>query len=116
MVSDPIAQASLITLRSDVDRQVADAFSRLPDVGVIRDAPESAVVVAGQAFPVEAGDIETSELAGLLDRERSDGRLILMIKAVLDDATAARREDFDIGFVDAAGLGWRLGQTLSKRV
>jgi hypothetical protein len=45
--------------RSDVDRRVADAFSRLRDVDVIRDAPESAVVVAGQAFPVEAGVLET---------------------------------------------------------
>jgi hypothetical protein len=85
-----------------VDRQVADAFSRLPDVDVIRDAPESAVVVAGQAFPVKAGVIETRELAGLLNRKRSVGRRILMIKAVLDDATAARLEDADIGFVDAA--------------
>jgi hypothetical protein len=116
MVSDSIAQASLITLRSDVDRQVADAFSRLPDVDVIRDAPESAVVVAGHAFPVEAGVIETRELTGLLDRERSDSRRILMIKAVLDDATAARLEDADIGFVDAAGRAWLPGQTLTKRV
>jgi IclR helix-turn-helix domain len=116
MISDAIVQASLITLRSDVDRQVADAFSRLPDVDVIRDAPESAVVVAGQAFPVEVGVIETRELAGLLDRERSGGRRILMIKAVLDDATAARLEDADIGFVDAAGRAWLPGQTLTKRV
>jgi len=115
MVSDTIAQASLITLRSDVDRQVADAFSRLPDVDVILDAPESAVVVPGQAFPVEAGVIETRELTGLLDRERSDGRRILMIKAVLDDATAARLEDADIGFVDAAGRAWLPGRTLTKR-
>ncbi len=116
MISDAIAQASLITLRSDVDRQVADAFSRLPGVDVIRDAPESAVVVAGQAFPVEPGVIEIGELAGLLDRERSDGRRILLIKAVLDDATAARLEDADIGFVDATGRAWLPGQTLTRRV
>jgi hypothetical protein len=116
MIADAIAQASLVTLRSDVDRQVADAFSRLPDVDVIRDAPESAVVVAGQAFPVKAGVIETRELAGLLDRKRSDDRRILMIKAVLDDATAARLEDADIGFVDAAGRAWLPGQALTKRV
>jgi hypothetical protein len=116
MIADAIAQASLVTLRSDVDRQVADAFSRLPDVDVIRDAPESAVVVAGQAFPVKAGVIETRELAGLLNRKRSVGRRILMIKAVLDDATAARLEDAGIGFVDAAGRAWLPGQALTKRV
>ncbi len=116
MIAGAIAQASLVTLRSDVDRQVADAFSRLPDVDVIRDAPESAVVVAGQAFPVKAGVIETRELAGLLDRKRSVGRRILMIRAVLDDATAARLEDADIGFVDAAGRAWLPGQALTKRV
>jgi hypothetical protein len=116
MISDAIAQAALITLRSDVDPQVADAFSRLPDVDVIRDAPESAVVIAGQAFPVEVGITESRELAGLLERERSDGRRMLMIKAVLDDATAARLEDADIGFVDAAGRAWLPGQTLTKRV
>jgi hypothetical protein len=98
-----------------VDSRVADAFSHLPDVDVIRDAPESAVVIAGEAFPVEAGVIESGELDGLLDRERSDGRRMVMINAVLDDATAARLEDADIGFVDAAGRAWIPGQTLSKR-
>lgn len=111
-----IAQTALITLRSDVDPQLADAFGRLPDVDVIRNAPESAVVIAGQAFPVETGVIESRELAGLLDRERSHGRRILMINAVLDDATAARLEDAEIGFVDAAGRAWLPGQTLTKRV
>jgi hypothetical protein len=116
MNSNAIAQAALVTLRSDVDSRVADALSRLPDVDVIRDAPESAVVIAGQAFPVEAGVIESGELAGLLDRERGDGRRMLMINAVLDDATAARLEDADIGFVDATGRAWLPGQTLTKRV
>jgi IclR helix-turn-helix domain len=116
MRSNTIAQAALITLRSGVDPRVADAFSRLPDVDVIRDAPESAVVIAGQAFPVEAGVIENGELTGLLERERSDGRRMAMINAVLDDATAARLEDADIGFVDAAGRAWLPGQTLTKRV
>ena len=111
-----IAQATLLTLRPDVDPQVADAFDRIPDVNVIRDAPESAVVIAGQAFPVEARVIESRELAGLLERERGDGRRVLMIKAVLDDATAARLEDADIGFVDVAGRAWLPGQTLTKRV
>ncbi len=116
MTSNAIAQTALITLRADVDPQIADAFSRLPNVDVIRDAPESAVVIAGQAFPVEAGIIENRELAGLLEHERSDSRRMLMIKAVLDDATAARLEDADIGFVDAAGRAWLPGQTLTKRV
>jgi hypothetical protein len=116
MRSNAIAQTALITLRSDVDPQIADAFSRLPDVDVIRGAPESAVVIAGQAFPVEAGVIENRELAGLLEHERSDSRRMLMVKAVLDDATAARLEDADVGFVDAAGRAWLPGQTLTKRV
>ncbi len=113
---DAISQTTLITLRSDVDPQIGDALGRLPDVEVIRGAPESAVVIAGQAFPVEAGVIESTELAELLDHERSDGRRILVIKAVLDDATAARLEDADIGFVDAASRAWLPGQTLTKRV
>jgi IclR helix-turn-helix domain len=116
MLVNAIAQTALITLRSDVDLQVADALGRLPDVDVVRDAPESAVVIAGQAFPVEAGVVESRELAGLLEREKSDGRRMLMIKAVLDDATAARLEDADIGFVDATGRAWLPGQTLTKRV
>lgn len=116
MTPNTIAQATLITLRSDVDSRVADAFSRLPDVNVIRDAPESAVVVAGQAFPVEAAVIDNGELAGLLDREGSEGRRVLMINAVLDDATAARLEDAGISFVDATGRAWLPGQALTKRV
>lgn len=106
----------MITLRSDVDPQVADAFGRLPGVNVVPDAPESAVVIAGQAFPVETGVVESRELAGLLEREKSDGRRMLMIKAVLDDATAARLEDAGVGFVDATGRTWLPGQTLTKRV
>src|ERR1700677_4977010 len=116
MASNAIAQTALITLRPDVDPQVADAFDRIPDVNVIRDAPESAVVVAAQAFPVEAGVIDSRELTELLDRERSDGRRMLMIRAVLDDATAARLQDADIGFVDGAGRAWLPGRTLTKRV
>ncbi len=115
-MSNAIAQTALITLRSDVDPQVADVFSRLPDVNVVRNAPESAVVVAGRAFAVEAGVIENRELTGLLDGEKGDGGRLLMIKAVLDDATAARLEDADIGFVDATGRAWLPGQTLTKRV
>jgi hypothetical protein len=116
MLVNAIAQTALITLRSDVDPQVADALGRLPDVDVVRDAPESAMVIAGQAFPVEAAVIENQELTGLLEGERADGRRLLMIKAVLDDATAARLEDADIGFVDATGRAWLPGQTLTKRV
>jgi hypothetical protein len=115
-MSNAIAQTALITLRSDVDPQVADVFSRLPDVNVVRNAPESAVVVAGRVFAVEAGVIENRELTGLLDGEKGDGGRLLMIKAVLDDATAARLEDADIGFVDATGRAWLPGQTLTKRV
>jgi IclR-like helix-turn-helix domain-containing protein len=111
-----IAQTALIALRPDVDSQVVDAFGRLPDVDVVSNAPESAVVIAGQAFPVEVGVVENRELAGLLDGERVDGRRLLMIKAILDDATAARLEDADIGFVDAAGRAWLPGQSLTKRV
>lgn len=95
---------------------MADAFGRLPGVDVVHDAPESAVVIAGQAFPVEADVVESRELAGLLEREKSDGRRMLMINAVLDDAMAARLEDAGIGFVDATGRAWLPGQTLTKRV
>lgn len=116
MLPDAIAQTALITLRSDVDSRIGDSLSRLSGVEVIRGAPESAVVIAGQAFPVEVGTVESAELAELLDRETEDVRRIVVIKAVLDDATAARLEDADIGFVDAAGRAWLPGQTLSKRV
>ncbi len=112
---DSVAQTTIITLRSDVDPRVGDALSRLPDVEVIRDAPESAVVVAGEAFPVGAEVVESTALAELLDPERSDIRRILVIKAVLDDVMAARLEDADIGFVDGAGRSWLPGQTLSRR-
>lgn len=94
---------------------MADALSRLPDVDVIRDAPESAVVVAGQAFPVETGVVESRGLAGLLDHEPG-GRRMVLIEGVLDDATAARLEDAQISFVDAAGRAWLPGQGLTKRV
>lgn len=116
MLVNAIAQTVLVALRSDVDPQVADAFGRVPEVDVVRDAPESAVVIAGHAFPVEAQVIENRELTGLLDGERGDGRRLLMIKAVLDDATATRLEDADIGFVDATGRAWLPGQALTKRV
>lgn len=116
MFDNAIAQTALITLRPDIDPQIADAFARLPDVDVVGNAPESAVIVAGQAFPVEVGIVENRELAGLLEGDGTDGRRLVMIKAVLDDATAARLEDACIGFVDGAGRAWLPGQTLTKRV
>ncbi len=115
MLDNSIAQIALIALRPDVDPQVADAFARLPDVNVVGNAPESAVIVAGQAFPVEVEIVENRELAGLLEGDGADGRRLVMIKAVLDDATAARLQDADIGFVDGAGRAWLPGQTLTKR-
>lgn len=106
----------MVTLRADADPRVAGAFSRLPGVDVIPNAPESAVIAAGQAFAVEPAVIDGSELAGLLDGVGDSGRRLLMVNAVLDDTTAARLEDAGIGFVDVTGRAWLPGLPLTKRV
>ncbi len=73
------------------------------------------MIAAGQAFAVEPAIIDSGDLAGLLDGEGDTHRLLL-VNAVLDDATAARLEDMNIGFVDATGRAWLPGRPLTKRV
>lgn len=114
-----IAQSSLLALSDDADPRLVAAFARLPGVDVVGNAPDSAMVLSGQAFPVEAQVVESEEIGALLsslDRRPSRRRRVVAINAVLDDAAAARLEDAEIGFVDAAGRSWLPGQELTKQV
>jgi hypothetical protein len=83
-------------------------------VKVITDAPESAVVVRGSAFPVRIEAAEQGELEERLDRLSHESRL-LVVRAVLDDGMAARLEDAGVGYVDPSGRWWVPGVERTSR-
>ncbi|HXS34170.1 MAG TPA: hypothetical protein VN758_10410 [Solirubrobacterales bacterium] len=81
---------------------------------MITDAPESAVVVRGFAFPVRIEAVEQGELEERLNRVRR-GSWLLLIRAVLDDEMAARFEDAGVGYVDPSGRWWVPGVERTSR-
>ena len=84
-------------------------------MAVVEEAPETAAIVAGDAFPVEVTAVGRDELESVLAGRRASGRRLLVIDAVLDDDTAARLEDAGVSYVDAAGRAWFSGQPRTKR-
>lgn len=77
---------------------------------VVENAPETAAIVPGAAFPVEVVAVGGDELEPSLVTQRPPGARLLVVEAMLDDDTAARLEDAGVSYVDAAGRAWFLGQ------
>lgn len=84
---------------------------------IVGEAPETAVIVRGNAFPVEI------EVAGADDWEQrlessSPRPLLLLLRMVLEDEAAARLEDAGIGYIDSTGRWWLPGgeRTLRSQV
>jgi len=78
---------------------------------VLEEAPETAVIVPGGAFPVEVTAVGRDELKTILATHQAPRARLLVIDAVLDDDTAARLEDAGINYVDAARRAWFSGQS-----
>lgn len=104
----------MVTLRPGVEAELEDALRRLPGVDVVGDAPQTTIIVKGSSFPVQTRVIRAEDINGLFDSDFSN--FLVLIRASLDDATAARLEDTNIGFVDAVGRSWFPGQPRTKNV
>lgn len=105
----------LITLRDDVG-DAARQFLRQPIEGVrvLENAPESVAIARGKAMPIEPDVVDRDEVPDLLDGRSPKTRLAL-IRAVLDDETAARLEDAGIAFLDPTGRRWMPGTRRTRR-
>jgi hypothetical protein len=104
----------MVTLRASAPEELVAALRRLPDLELVTDAPESAVIAEDLVVPVETSVVTTDTLASV---EASPGRRpLVFVNAVLDDRTAARLEDDGIGYVDVTGRAWLPGQRLGRRV
>lgn len=104
----------MITLRAGSDPTVASAL-RDRGLDVVEDAPETAAIFPGAAFPVEVAAVGGDELEPCLVAQHPPGTRLLVVEAMLDDSTAARLEDAGISYVDAAGRAWFAGQERTKR-
>lgn len=83
----------------------------------IAEAPESAWIEPGSVTRLQIRRATINALQSVLDGDRETNLLVL--DGVLDDETAARLEDSEIGYIDAAGRiwipGWPRGQMLQTR-
>jgi IclR helix-turn-helix domain len=113
VISVPISL--LLTLRSDVDSAVVKLLERYEDVKVIVNAPETAAIIEGEAYPISIEAVGPTELREGLATGRPRGRRLLVVNAVLDDAAAARLEDSGVGYLDATGRRWLPGWDRTKR-
>lgn len=94
-------------------------MSRIPAVKLALNAPETAAVVDGNAYPIAIEVVERDGLQRYLDSsdlaEGSRAR-VLVINAVLDSETAARLEDVGVGYLDVSGRRWLPGMRRTKRL
>jgi len=112
-LTSSVAYRTLVTLRSGSPTEIADMLRRLPDVEVVADAPDSAVVAETGVTPVDPRVVRADEIEGLLLAPASARKPLLLVRAVLDERSARRLEDAGVGFVDAALRSWLPGQPVS---
>jgi hypothetical protein len=108
-----IAQGAMVALGRDVDDALEAALRRLPGVDVVSGAPQTTVIVSGASTPVTTRVIGLEDVDAVLDDDRS---ALVLIRGVIDDATAVRLEDAGVGHVDAAGRAWLPGQPRTATV
>ncbi|HQU26061.1 MAG TPA: hypothetical protein PLS29_03410 [Acidimicrobiales bacterium] len=79
----------------------------VPTVSLLLRAPASALLGEGVVQSLEVRHITGREAQHLEElAEPATSALLLVVEAVLDDASAAGLEDRGIGYVDAAGRAW----------
>lgn len=109
----------MLTLRRDVDQEIVDLLIRIPAVKLALDAPETAAVFDGNAYPVTIEAVEHGGLQRYLDASdlhKDSPARVLVVNAVLDSETAARLEDAGVGYLDVSGRRWLPGLRRTKRM
>lgn len=110
---EPESIRQMVTLHASAPEALVEALRRLPELELVTDAPESAVIAENLVIPVEPSVVTSDALDSV---EASPGRRpLILVNAVLDDRTAARLEDDGIGYVDVTGRAWLPGQRRGRR-
>lgn len=105
----------VIALAEDVDSRVADILRKLDEVKIVENAPQTALITEEAALPVRVVLVEAEEIWERVQSEHDEEEL-LVINAVLDDDAAARLEDANAGYIDAAGRRWLRDWERTRRV
>ncbi len=95
----------LIATASDVDSRALAILRRLDDIETAENSPQSVLITEDAVFPVRISLVEADEIEDRARAEQGENEL-LVINAVLDDATAARLEDANASYIDVAGRHW----------
>jgi hypothetical protein len=116
-MTQTIAKDVMVTLGPDASPELADALRRVPDVAVVEDAPQTTVIVRGASLPMSTRIVGPADIQSVLgDRDEHDGQhWLVLVRAAIDDQLAARLQDADVGYVDAAGRAWLPGQARTRR-
>jgi len=103
-----------IAIANDVDTRARGILRKLDDVEIVENSPQSVLITEEAVSPVRIGLVEADEIVDRAERIGEDE--LLVINAVLDDAAAARLEDANASYIDAAGRHWLRNWTRTKRV
>lgn len=103
-----------IAISNDVDQRASGILRKLDDVEIAESSPQSVLITEDAVSPVRIELVEADELEDRIRAERGDDEL-LVINAVLDDDAAARLEDANASYIDAAGRRWLRNWARTKR-
>lgn len=104
----------VIALADDVDKRVFTILSRLRDVEIVHNSPQSVLITEDAVSRVRIELVEADEIDDRLRAERDDD-VLFVVNAVLDDAAAALLEDANVRYIDAAGRRWLRDGARTKR-
>lgn len=104
----------VLALANDVDSRVFTILSRLKDVEVLPNSPQTVLITEDAVERVRIELVEADEIGERMRTERDDD-VLLVVNAVLDDDVAAMLEDNNVRYIDATGRHWLRDWTRTKR-
>ncbi len=104
----------VFALAHDVDSRVFTLLSRLKDVEIVHDSPQTVLITEDAVCRVRLELVEADEIGERVRAERDD-EVLLVVNAVLDDDAAAMLEDAGLRYIDATGRHWLRDWARTKR-
>lgn len=104
----------VLALADDVDSRARGILGKLDDVKIVENSPQTVLITEDAVSPVRIELVEADEIGGRARAEHSDDELFV-INVVLDDNAAARLEDANASYIDAAGRHWLRSWRRTKR-
>ncbi len=105
----------VIAISNDVDSRAVGILRNLDDVKIVENSPKSVLITEDAVSPVRIQLVEANEIGDPVWVKRRGDDELLVINAVLDDASAARLEDANASYIDAAGRHWLRSWARTKR-